>query len=49
MYSIIVGTGCYIPTKIVPNEDFQKNEFYDSNKKIFDKTNEEIIQETKLY
>jgi len=44
IYSIIVGTGSYIPTTRVPNEDFLENEFYDSNGKLFDKTNDEIIE-----
>lgn len=44
IYSIIAGTGSYIPTKRVPNEDFLENEFYDSDGKLFDKTNEEIIE-----
>jgi len=44
IYSIIVGTGSYIPTKRVPNEDFLGNEFYDSDGKLFDKTNDEIIE-----
>lgn len=42
--SIIVGTGSYIPEKVVPNSNFQKNEFYDVDRKPFDKTNEEIIE-----
>ena len=42
-YSIITGTGSYIPTKRVYNNDFLGNEFYDSDGKKFDKTNEEII------
>jgi len=42
--SIIVGTGSYIPEKIVPNSHFQNNEFYDVDRKPFSKTNEEIIE-----
>ena len=41
--SIITGTGCYIPTKKVFNKDFLQNEFYDSDGKKFDRTNQEII------
>ncbi len=44
IYTVIVGTGSYIPTKVVHNTDFLKNEFYDSIGKRIDKTNEEIIK-----
>jgi len=44
IYSIIIGTGSYIPTKRVLNEYFLKSDFYDSDGKKFDKTNEEIIK-----
>ena len=44
IYSVITGTGSYIPTKTVHNNDFLKNIFYDSNGKKLDKTNEEIIE-----
>lgn len=43
IYSVIAGTGSYIPERIVPNSDFHVNEFYDSDGKRFDKTNEEIV------
>jgi 3-oxoacyl-[acyl-carrier-protein] synthase-3 len=42
--SIIVGTGSFIPEKIVLNRDFLNNEFFDVDRKPFDKTNEEIIE-----
>jgi len=44
IYSVIAGTGSYIPTKRVRNEDFLNHEFYDADGKKFDKTNEEIIK-----
>ncbi|MCL6500987.1 MAG: ketoacyl-ACP synthase III [Candidatus Pacearchaeota archaeon] len=44
LYSVIVGTGSYIPTKVVKNEDFLKNEFYDKDGKRLGKSNEEIIK-----
>lgn len=44
IYSIIVGTGSYIPTKRVSNEDFMGNTFYDEDGKLIDKTNDEIIE-----
>jgi 3-oxoacyl-[acyl-carrier-protein] synthase-3 len=43
VYSVITGTGSYIPTKYIRNEDFLKNEFYDSDGKRLEKANQEII------
>ena len=43
IYSIITGTGSYIPTNLIRNEDFLKNEFYDKDGTKLDKTNQEII------
>jgi len=43
IYTVITGTGSYIPTKHIRNEDFLKNEFYDSDGKKLEKDNEEII------
>ncbi len=44
IYSIITGTGSYIPTERIKNEDFLVNEFYESNGERIQKTNEEIIR-----
>lgn len=44
IYSVITGTGSYIPTRRVSNEDFLNNEFYDSGGKRLQKTNQEIIE-----
>ena len=44
IHSIIIGTGSYIPTGRVHNESFLSNQFYDSDGKKLDKTNEEIIE-----
>lgn len=44
---IITATGCYIPTKVVPNQAFIDNAFYDCEGRGFDKSNAEIIE--KLY
>jgi 3-oxoacyl-[acyl-carrier-protein] synthase-3 len=44
IYSIITGTGSYVPTRKVPNENFLSNEFYDSDGTKLDKTNDEIIE-----
>jgi len=43
IYTVITGTGSYIPSGIIKNEDFLPNEFYDSTGKKLEKTNEEII------
>jgi len=43
IYSVITGTGSYIPSKLVKNENFLINEFYDSDGKKLDKSNQEII------
>ena len=43
IYSIITGTGSYIPTKIVKNEQFLKNTFFTASGEKINKQNEEII------
>lgn len=43
IYSVITGTGRYIPTKNVKNEAFLNSEFYDSYDKVTDKPTQEII------
>ncbi len=43
IYSVITGTGSYIPTKHIRNEDFLINEFYDPDGKKLGKANQEII------
>ena len=45
IYSVIVGTGSYIPERIVPNAAFLRNEFYKSYDEPIDRSkNEEIIE-----
>lgn len=45
LYSVIVGTGSYIPDRIVPNTDFLQNEFYKGYEEPIDRSkNEEIIE-----
>jgi len=45
LYSVIVGTGSYIPARIVPNTDFLQNRFFKSREDPFDPSgNEEIIK-----
>lgn len=43
IYSVITGTGSYIPVKHVRNEDFLNNVFYDEAGKPLDKGSQEII------
>ncbi len=45
IYTRIIGTGSYLPPKVVKNSDFLSYQFYDAaTSKPFDKTNEEIIR-----
>lgn len=45
IYTRIIGTGSYLPPKVVKNSYFLNHDFYDATtKEPFDKTNEEIIQ-----
>jgi 3-oxoacyl-[acyl-carrier-protein] synthase-3 len=43
IYSVITGTGSYIPTRVIKNEDFLNNEFYDTSGKKLENSNQEII------
>jgi 3-oxoacyl-[acyl-carrier-protein] synthase-3 len=43
IYSVITGTGNYIPTRHIRNDDFLINEFYDADGKKLEKGNQEII------
>ena len=42
IYSVITGTGNYIPLKQIKNDDFLKNEFFESNGAKLKKSNQEI-------
>jgi 3-oxoacyl-[acyl-carrier-protein] synthase-3 len=44
LYSIIRGTGSYLPNRIVRNEDFLDSEFYESTGAKFERPTEEIIK-----
>jgi 3-oxoacyl-[acyl-carrier-protein] synthase-3 len=44
IYSVITGTGKYLPTKNIINENFLINEFYDADGKQLEKENQEIIK-----
>ncbi|HDS00777.1 MAG TPA: ketoacyl-ACP synthase III [candidate division Zixibacteria bacterium] len=43
IYSVIAGTGSYIPPREVPNSAFLNAEFYDTDGSKFEKKNEEIV------
>ncbi len=42
IYSVITGTGNYIPTRKIKNEDFQNHIFYDEKGERLDKNNKDI-------
>jgi len=43
IYTVITGTGSYIPSKIVKNDDFKNNEFFDPEGNKFETSVDEII------
>lgn len=48
VYTKIVGTGSYLPTRVIANEHFKSYTFFDPcTKEPFDKDNDEIIQKFK--
>jgi len=44
LYSVITGSGSYIPTNIVKNASFLTSEFYEATGERIEKTNEEIVE-----
>jgi len=44
IYSVITGTGCFVPTKRMTNNDFLSYEFYDTNGEKLPIPNEEIVR-----
>jgi len=44
LYTVIIGTGCYIPEKVVKNSDFHNHVFYELNGTRIGKTTKEITQ-----
>jgi 3-oxoacyl-[acyl-carrier-protein] synthase-3 len=44
-YAIITGSGSYIPTRRIPNEDFMEHVFFDKDGALMKKMNEVIIQQ----
>jgi 3-oxoacyl-[acyl-carrier-protein] synthase-3 len=45
IYSVISGSGSYIPTRRISNDQFLKNVFYDRNGCRLEKTNAEIVRQ----
>jgi 3-oxoacyl-[acyl-carrier-protein] synthase-3 len=43
-YSVIIGSGSYIPSRKITNDDFKNHVFFDSEGKKLAKPNEEIIR-----
>ncbi|MDR3696683.1 ketoacyl-ACP synthase III [Mucilaginibacter sp.] len=43
IYSIIIGSGCYIPSRIITNNDFLTSSFYDENGHKLARATAEII------
>ncbi|MDN3670976.1 ketoacyl-ACP synthase III [Echinicola jeungdonensis] len=44
LYSVIIGTGSYIPSRIIKNEDFLDRKFFNKEGERLKKSNQEIIQ-----
>jgi len=44
IYSVITGTGSYIPSQVITNEDFLTNEFFETNGEKLNKPNQEITE-----
>lgn len=44
-YSILLGSGSYLPARIINNEDFGQHVFYDQQGVLMDKTSQVIIQQ----
>lgn len=45
IYAKIIGTGKYIPEKVITNDGFLQNTFFDENGQKFQKENQEIIND----
>ena len=43
IHSVIVGTGSYVPKKIVRNQDFLKHKFFEKNGELILRDNQDII------
>ena len=43
--TVVIGTGSYIPTEVVPNESFIESEFRDREGKPYEKSNDRVISD----
>lgn len=44
IYSVIIGSGSYIPERIMKNSDFISRDFYDSKGNLLETNNEELVE-----
>jgi 3-oxoacyl-[acyl-carrier-protein] synthase III len=44
LYSLIVGTGSYLPERVIPNNEFINHVFYDTSGRKLAKTTSEIVE-----
>ena len=45
IYSVVTGTGSYVPAREITNQDFLNHEFFDTSGKKLHKDNQEIINQ----
>jgi len=43
IYSVIAGTGCYIPKNVIQNTNFLSYRFFDQDKNLIETSNEDLI------
>ncbi|OYZ43628.1 MAG: hypothetical protein B7Y19_09535, partial [Sphingobacteriales bacterium 24-40-4] len=42
--SVIIGTGSFVPSNIIPNKDFSEHRFYEKSGEPILRENSEVIQ-----
>jgi len=47
IYSTVIGTGSFIPSRKVPNDSFLKSQFYDESGNLLEKDNRYIVDKFK--
>ena len=45
--SVIIGTGSYLPSRVVKNDDFLKSRFFEKTGEAIERDNAEIISKFK--
>lgn len=43
IFSVIAGTGCYIPKNVIQNNEFLSYQFFDQDKNLIETSNEDLI------